>query len=129
MDINRFTEKAQESLGNGQRLAMRLGQQQVDVEHLLLALLDQAQGLAAAILAKADVSVEALKVRVQRELEKLPRVSGSDGSADQVHVSKIADRHDVVLFEVDFFNSGLVSFWRRACRKLLLDLLHNRGRR
>jgi ATP-dependent Clp protease ATP-binding subunit ClpB len=92
MDINRFTEKAQESLAGAQRLASRLGQQQVDVEHLLLALLDQEQGLAPAILSKANVSVDALKVRVQRELERLPRVSGPSGGPEQVHVSSRLNR-------------------------------------
>jgi ATP-dependent Clp protease ATP-binding subunit ClpB len=87
MDMNRFTEKAQGALSEAQRLATRLGQTQVDVEHLLLALLDQDQGLAPAILSKADVSVDALKVRVQRELERLPRVSGPSGTPEQAYVS------------------------------------------
>jgi ATP-dependent Clp protease ATP-binding subunit ClpB len=87
MDFNRFTEKAQETLSGSQRLAERFGQQQVDVEHLLLSMLDQDQGLAPAILSKANVSVEALKVRVQREIERLPRVSGAGGSSDQLHLS------------------------------------------
>jgi ATP-dependent Clp protease ATP-binding subunit ClpB len=87
MDMNRFTEKAQEALAAAQRLAVRFSHQQLDVEHLLLALLDQDQGLAPAILSKADVSVDALKLRVQRELERLPRVSGPSGSPDQVYVS------------------------------------------
>src|SRR5437588_351942 len=85
MDFNRLTEKAQEALSGAQRLATRFGQPQVDVEHLLLAMLDQDQGLAPAILSKADVPVDALKIRVQRELERLPRVSGASG--DGMHVS------------------------------------------
>jgi ATP-dependent Clp protease ATP-binding subunit ClpB len=85
MDINRFTEKAQEAIQGAHRLATRFGNPQVDVEHLLLALLDQERGLAAAILTKADVSVDALKLRVQRELERLPKVSG--GGSDQVYFS------------------------------------------
>jgi ATP-dependent Clp protease ATP-binding subunit ClpB len=92
MDINRFTEKAQEALTGAQRLAARFGQQQVDVEHLLLAMLDQDQGLAPAVLSKADIPVEALKLRVQREVERLPRVSGASGSTDQVHVSSRLNR-------------------------------------
>jgi ATP-dependent Clp protease ATP-binding subunit ClpB len=87
MDINRFTEKAQEALAAAQRLAARFSHQQLDVEHLLLALLDQDQGLAPAILNKAGVSVDALKLRVQRDLERLPKVSGPSGSPDQVYVS------------------------------------------
>src|SRR5438046_2735869 len=92
MDINRFTEKTQEALAAAQRLATRLGQPQVDVEHLLLALLDEDQGLAPAIFNKTDISVDALKLRLQRELERLPRVSGPSGSSDQVHVSSRLNR-------------------------------------
>jgi ATP-dependent Clp protease ATP-binding subunit ClpB len=86
MDINRFTEKAQEALQGAHRRATRLGQQQVDVEHLLAELLEQEPGLALSILRKADVDVGALKRRVERELEKLPRVSGGGGS-DQVYLT------------------------------------------
>jgi ATP-dependent Clp protease ATP-binding subunit ClpB len=77
MDQNRLTEKSQEALGAAQRLAAKIGHQQVDVEHLLLALLDQERGLAASILNKAEVPVEALKLRIHRELERVPRVSGA----------------------------------------------------
>src|SRR5262245_9264478 len=79
MDANRLTEKSQEALQAAHRLAVKLGQQQMDVEHLLMALLDQERGLTAAILNKADVAVDALKVRLHRELEKVPRVSGGSG--------------------------------------------------
>jgi ATP-dependent Clp protease ATP-binding subunit ClpB len=92
MDINRFTEKAQEALHGAQQLATRMGQQQVDVEHLLLSLLDQEQGLTPAILEKAGISVDALRVRVHRDLEKLPRVSGPSGGPEQVYVSSRLNR-------------------------------------
>src|SRR6516164_9612103 len=84
MDQNRITEKSQEALSAAHRLAGKLDHQRMDVEHLLLALLDQERGLATSILNKAEVPVDALKLRVHRELEKLPRVTG--GQAD-VHVS------------------------------------------
>jgi ATP-dependent Clp protease ATP-binding subunit ClpB len=87
MDINRFTEKAQEALRSSQQLAVRFNNQQVDVEHVLLALLDQERGLAPAVLTKAGVAIDALKIKVQREVEKLPRVSGPSGAPDQFHVS------------------------------------------
>src|SRR3984893_619765 len=79
MDMNRFTEKSQEALQAAHRLAARLGHQQIDVEHLLLSLLDQEHGLAGSLLTKAEAPVEAIKLRVHRELEKLPRVSGATG--------------------------------------------------
>jgi ATP-dependent Clp protease ATP-binding subunit ClpB len=87
VDPNRFTEKAQEAIAGAQRLATRFGQQQVDVEHLLLSLLDQDQGLAPAILNKAGVAVEAVKLRLQREIERMPRVSTVSGGGDQVYIS------------------------------------------
>ncbi len=76
MDLNRFTEKAQQALAGAQKLAARLNHQQIDAEHALMALLDQEKGLAPAILQKAGVSVDAVTVKLQRELEKLPRVTG-----------------------------------------------------
>jgi ATP-dependent Clp protease ATP-binding subunit ClpB len=76
MDLNQFTEKAREALAGAQKLAARFNHQQVDVEHVLLSLLDQEKGLAPAILQKAGVSVDAVEVKLQRELDKLPRVTG-----------------------------------------------------
>ncbi len=76
MDLSRFTEKAQQALAGSQKIAARMNHQQIEPEHLLLALLDQERGLAAAILNKAGVSVDAITVKVQRDLEKLPRVTG-----------------------------------------------------
>lgn len=83
MDLNRFTEKAQQGIQAAQRLAMKFGHQQLDLEHLLLALLDQEQGLVPAILSKADVSADGLKIKLQRELERQPKVS----EVDQVYLS------------------------------------------
>jgi ATP-dependent Clp protease ATP-binding subunit ClpB len=87
MDLNRLTEKAQQAVLAAKNIAVRMNHQQIDVEHLLLALLDQEQGLVPAILSKADISPEALTVRVQQELERLPRVSGQGGGPDQFYVS------------------------------------------
>jgi ATP-dependent Clp protease ATP-binding subunit ClpB len=85
MDINRFTEKAQEALAAAQRRAQRGGQQQVDVEHLLLALLEQEPGLAPAILRKANANLDGLRRRAEQEVERLPRVSS--GGEENVYVS------------------------------------------
>jgi ATP-dependent Clp protease ATP-binding subunit ClpB len=87
MDFNRFTEKMQEAVQAAQSLAVQHGNQQVDTEHLLLALLQQEGGLAPSILNKADVQVEALRARLQQEINKLPKVSGASGGPDQVYVT------------------------------------------
>ena len=53
MDMNRLTQKSQEALHDAQTKALRFGHAEVDGEHLLLALLDQAEGLVAPLLARA----------------------------------------------------------------------------
>src|SRR5712692_1285558 len=88
MDINRFTEKAQEALMDAQRRAVRGGQQQVDVEHLLLTLLEQEPGLAVSILRKANVNAEGLRRRAEQDVDRLPRVSGSGVESEQVAITR-----------------------------------------
>jgi len=87
MDINRLTQKAQEALGSAHSKAARYGHQQVDVEHLLAALLEQDGGLAISILEKLSIDSTALKRRLDQELERMPRVSGGGASADQIYVT------------------------------------------
>jgi ATP-dependent Clp protease ATP-binding subunit ClpB len=87
MEINRFTEKAQEALSGAQSKAVRYSHQQVDVEHMLHALLEQERGLAASILGKAGVAIEPLKSRLEQELDRIPKVSSSTGAADQVYIT------------------------------------------
>ncbi|HEV2199687.1 MAG TPA: ATP-dependent chaperone ClpB [Bryobacteraceae bacterium] len=85
MDFNRFTEKLQAGVRAAQSEAIRRGQQQVDVAHLLLALIEQEGGLAASILLKAGVNLEGVHRRLRQELDKLPKVSGAGG--DQIYVT------------------------------------------
>ncbi len=88
MDPNRFTEKLQEALRSAQSRAIRQSHQQLDVEHLLAALLEQESGLAGAILAKAGVSTELLGQRLEQELERAPKVTGPTGAPpDQTYVT------------------------------------------
>ncbi|HEV7798340.1 MAG TPA: ATP-dependent chaperone ClpB [Pyrinomonadaceae bacterium] len=87
MDMNRLTEKAQEALRAAQSEATRLGHQQIDVEHLLVALLSQDGGLAKSTLEKSGVDPELVRQRVQTELERLPKVSSTTGSAGEVYIS------------------------------------------
>ncbi|MCI0389482.1 MAG: ATP-dependent chaperone ClpB [Acidobacteria bacterium] len=87
MDLNRFTEKAQQALSEAQTRAVRYSHQQVDVEHMLAALLEQEPGLATSILNKAEVNLDGLKRRVEQELERLPKVSGQTGAPDQIYIT------------------------------------------
>jgi ATP-dependent Clp protease ATP-binding subunit ClpB len=87
MDINRFTEKLQEALRAAQSKAVRNGNQQIDVEHLIAALLEQEGGLAPSILNKADINSTALDRRIEQEIDKLPKVAGPSGGPDQVYIT------------------------------------------
>jgi ATP-dependent Clp protease ATP-binding subunit ClpB len=87
MDINRFTEKTQEALRAAQSKAARYGNQQIDVEHLLVALIEQEGGLASSILKRADVNVENILARLEQEIARLPKVSGPSGGPDQIYLS------------------------------------------
>jgi ATP-dependent Clp protease ATP-binding subunit ClpB len=87
MDINRLTEKSQEALRAAQSKAVRLSHQQVDVEHFMAALLEQEGGLASAILAKAGIPVENLRLRIDQELDRMPKVSGPAGAPEQIYVT------------------------------------------
>jgi len=87
MDVNRMTEKAQDVLRQAQTLAQRHGQQQIEVEHLAVALLSQDGGVAARVVEKAGASPSTLVQRLQQAIERLPRVSGGGTQAGQVYVS------------------------------------------
>ena len=87
MDFSRLTEKMQDAIRAAQSLAVQHGNQQLDVEHLMLALLGQEGGLAPSILNKADIRVDALRSRLQQEIDRLPKVSGTSMSPDQVYVT------------------------------------------
>ncbi len=76
-NTNRFTEKSQEALVSAQTLAERNGNSQVEPEHLLLALLEQHEGVVPQVLGRLNVAVGAVAQQVRAELSRLPRVSGS----------------------------------------------------
>ena len=68
--------KTQEALHDAQTKALRYGHTEVDTEHLLLALLEQPDGLIPRLLARADVDTGALRAALEQALESRPRVSG-----------------------------------------------------
>lgn len=82
MDLNKFTEKSQAALMEAQNIATRHQHQAIDVEHLMLALLEQEGGLVPRLFERARVAPDLLKAKVEEELNRLPRVSG-DATAGQ----------------------------------------------
>lgn len=92
MDMNRLTQKSQEALHDAQTKALRFGHVEVDGEHLLLALLDQAEGLVAPLLARAGADPDRLREDLEAELGRRPRVSGPGVTPGQVHVTQRLSR-------------------------------------
>ncbi|MEA2397452.1 MAG: ATP-dependent Clp protease ATP-binding subunit ClpB [Thermoleophilaceae bacterium] len=88
MDPNRLTQKSQEALHDAQTKALRYGHTEVDVEHLLLALLEQPEGLIPRLLVRADVDGGALRAAVESQLEGRPRVSGPGAAGSDVRVTR-----------------------------------------
>ncbi|PDV97188.1 ATP-dependent chaperone ClpB [Candidatus Chloroploca asiatica] len=77
-NTNRFTEKSAEAIIAAQNAAERSGNSEVQPEHLLYALLDQSDGVVPQVLAKLGLPIGALKQQANVEIQRLPRVSGSN---------------------------------------------------
>ena len=85
MRLDKFTVKAQESLQDARMIAEEHGHQQLEPEHLFLALLRQSQGVAGPIVRKLGIDLPLLQERFQTAVQTFPRVSGADRG--QVYLS------------------------------------------
>ena len=88
MDPNHLTQKSQEALHDAQTKALRFGHTEVDVEHLLLALLDQSEGIVPRLLSQAGGDPDRLRGALEAELGRRPRVSGPGANPGQVNVTQ-----------------------------------------
>jgi ATP-dependent Clp protease ATP-binding subunit ClpB len=87
MDMNRMTVKLQEALQAASAHAMRRSHQGIDVEHLLLALLEQEAGLTIPLLEQAGLSVAGVQRAAEQALSKLPQVQGAGSAPGQIHIT------------------------------------------
>jgi ATP-dependent Clp protease ATP-binding subunit ClpB len=92
VDPNRLTQKSQEALHDAQTKALRYGQTEVDGEHLLLALLEQPDGLAPRLIAAAGGDPDKVRTQVEAELQRRPRVSGPGVQPGQIVVTQRLSR-------------------------------------
>ena len=88
MDINKLTQKSQEALAEAQSIATRMGHIEVDGEHLLMALIDQPEGLVPRLLDQTGADTAALRADLERELNRRPKVSGPGAAPGQVSVTR-----------------------------------------
>src|SRR5688572_5285826 len=78
MDLNKYTQKSQEAILNAQHIAQDYGHQSIEPAHLLLSLLKQDEGVVPAIVGKVAGSVQSLRNELTRDLEKRPKIHGSN---------------------------------------------------
>ena len=87
MDMNRMTIKLQEALQSASSHAMRRSHQGIDVEHLLLALLEQDGGIVPALCEQAGLSVPSIRQAVEQALSRMPQVQGAGAAPGQLHLT------------------------------------------
>jgi len=90
MNIERFTQKAQEALAGAQSLAAQYNHQQIEPEHLLAALLEQTGGLIPTLLEGMGIAPHEVRATVEEHLRTIPQVSG--GGSGQVYISQRMNR-------------------------------------
>ena len=88
MDLNRLTQKSQEALAAAQQIAIQHGHTEVDGEHLLLALLDQPEGLVSRLLSGMGVDTRALRADLEAELGRKARTTGAAPQPGQVALTQ-----------------------------------------
>ena len=92
MDLNRFTQKSMEAIQAAQSLAVDNGNQQVCQAHLLLALLQQKDGLIGQLIDRMGVPVDSFTSALSGAVGALPKVSGAAREADKIYISQALDQ-------------------------------------
>lgn len=108
MRLDKFTIKAQEALQAAQSLAEQHGNQELEPEHLLSALLSQEDGVAVPLLKKLGINVSLLNDRVQERLNAFPKVSGAGGTGSYIS-ARLKSVLDQAQKEAENFKDEFVS--------------------
>jgi ATP-dependent Clp protease ATP-binding subunit ClpB len=87
MDMNKMTQKMQEAVMRAQSLAVENNHQEIDTIHLLLALLEQEEGLTKRILQKIHVDLVEFEQKAIQQLQKKPKITGGGVEAGKVYIT------------------------------------------
>ncbi len=87
MRLDKLTLKAQEALQEAQSLAQKRGHQQIDTQHVLLALIQQVDGIVNPILQRIGVSPQQVEARLEKEMQKIPQVRAGGAPLGQVYIT------------------------------------------
>ena len=91
MNAEKFTQKSIEAVREAQECAIRNQNMQIDQQHLLYALLNQEGGLIAQLMKKMHIDSGRMKTACDREIQRIPKVSGPGREADRVYISQAVD--------------------------------------
>jgi ATP-dependent Clp protease ATP-binding subunit ClpB len=92
MDLNKFTIKCQQAIQEAQSKAVDFSHQEVDGEHLLLALVEQSDGLVPRLLKRMEVPVDTFHHGLMEALEKKPHISGPGTEPGKVYITQRLDK-------------------------------------
>lgn len=118
MRLDKFTIKAQEAIQNMQNIAQRYGHQQIDIEHLFLALLEQQDNIIIPILDKLGVDSGKIVRVLSDELDGRPKISGTEQIYLAPKLQKLLDR--------SFKEAELIKDEFVSCEHLFLSILDER---
>ena len=88
MNIEKFTQKSIEAIKSAQSMAGENGNNSIGEEHLLAALLSQADGLVGEIIKSIGASPETLLSKTEEEISKMPKISGSGYDPNNIYISQ-----------------------------------------
>ena len=92
MNAQKLTQKSLEAIQAAQTIATEHAHMQIEQQHLLLALIDQSDGLIGQLLQKMGVDLPALRRDTEAELGSIPSVTGPGREPDKIYVSQEVDR-------------------------------------
>ncbi len=91
MNAEKYTQKSLEAVREAQEIVIRNQNMQIDQQHLLCALISQEDGLIARLMKKMKVDVNRMRAACEREIARIPKVTGPGREADKVYISQAVD--------------------------------------
>ena len=88
MNFQKYTQKSLEALKNAQTLMASKGNSQMTEEHLMLALLEQNEGIAFDLVKRAGASAEVFRAELSSAVDELPGMTGGSVEADRLYISR-----------------------------------------
>ena len=91
MNAEKITQKSMEAIRDAQQIAIRNQNMQIDQQHLLCAMLRQEGGLVSQLMKKLHIDAGRMAAACDREIQRIPKVSGPGREADKVYISQSVD--------------------------------------